>query len=243
MKGESMDITGKKVGKLTVIKRNGEKISPCGRVEKRWLCKCDCGNFVTVGQSNLVKEKTKSCGCLRKENSTKGKRKGNRYDLSGDYGIGYAPSGREFYFDLEDYDKVKQYTWCVEKSGYVVSTVYHEDGTKDRISMHRVVMDNPKGKQVDHIHGRFSKNDNRKSNLRIVTNQQNAMNKKREGNYSGVVGVRWNKQSRKWDARITFKGKAIFLGSFKDIDDAEKARKEAEEKYFGEYSYENSQKI
>lgn len=33
----------------------------------------------------------------------------NRYDLTGEYGIGYTNQGVEFYFDLEDYDKIKEY--------------------------------------------------------------------------------------------------------------------------------------
>lgn len=47
----------------------------------------------------------------------------------------------------------------------------------------------------------------------------------------------------KWIAQIGYKGKKIYLGSFLKFDDAVKVRKEAEEKYFGEYSYDNSIKI
>ena len=37
--------------------------------------------------------------------------KTNKYDLSGEYGIGYDSNGQKFYFDLEDYDKIKNYCW------------------------------------------------------------------------------------------------------------------------------------
>lgn len=51
-------------------------------------------------------------------------------------------------------------------------------------------------------------------------------------NKSGVKGVCWDKSKRRWEASIGFKGKKIKLGRFKNIEDAKKAREEAEKKYF-----------
>lgn len=56
--------------------------------------------------------------------------------------------------------------------------------------------------------------------------------KKGKNNTSGITGVYWNKNKGKWNARITFKGKCISLGDFRNKQDAINARKEAEEKYF-----------
>ena len=50
------------------------------------------------------------------------------------------------------------------------------------------------------------------------------------------------KNNNCWLAQIGFNGQKIKLGRFKNKEDAIKARKEAEEKYFGEHSYDNSQK-
>jgi hypothetical protein len=92
---------------------------------------------------------------------------------------------------------------------------------------------------VDHING--NKADNRKNNLRLVTASQNLMNTKlRSDNTSGYKGVYYNKKNNKRYARITVNKKIINLGSFKNKEDAIKIRKDAEEKYFGEYSYNNS---
>ena len=63
----------------------------------------------------------------------------------------------------------------------------------------------------------------------------------RSNNSSGVTGVGWSKKNNKWRARITLNNKEYHLGYFDDKNDAIKARKEAENKYFGEFSYENSQ--
>ncbi|OHW63124.1 hypothetical protein EUAN_09080 [Andreesenia angusta] len=60
------DLTGKKFGKLTVIKFIGvTKYKPF------WLCECDCGNFAEVTSGNLKSGGTKSCGCIRIEMLTK----------------------------------------------------------------------------------------------------------------------------------------------------------------------------
>ena len=47
----------------------------------------------------------------------------------------------------------------------------------------------------------------------------------------------------KWTAYIRKDGKRIYLGVFSNFDDAVKARKQAEEKYFKEWSYDNSMNV
>ena len=63
-----------------------------------------------------------------------------------------------------------------------------------------------------------------------------------KNNTSGYPGVSWSKREQQWRARIKVDGKEKHLGYFNDIDDAIKAKKIAEEKYFKEFSYKNSQK-
>lgn len=53
-----------------------------------------------------------------------------------------------------------------------------------------------------------------------------------KNNTSGYKGVTWDRHSKRWKAFIYFQNKRIYLGNFKDINKAIKARKEAEEKYF-----------
>ena len=62
-----------------------------------------------------------------------------------------------------------------------------------------------------------------------------------KNNTSGASGVKWNKLIGKWTADITINNERIYLGYFENFDDAVQVRKQAEEKYFGEYSYDNSQ--
>ena len=56
--------------------------------------------------------------------------------------------------------------------------------------------------------------------------------KLRADNTSGIKGVSWRKESKKWVAQITFKKKRYNLGSYDNIEDAMIARKNAEEKFF-----------
>jgi hypothetical protein len=63
------------------------------------------------------------------------------------------------------------------------------------------------------------------------------MNRKIDStNTSGYKGVAWRERDRVWRANITVDSKQIHLGHFKNKEDAIKARKEAEEKYFGEFA-------
>lgn len=216
------DLTGQKFEKLTVIKRIDDYISPKGKKIPQYLCECDCGNETSVLSISLKSGKTKSC------------HRCNVYDLSGEYGICTTSNGKQFYFDKDDYDKIKNYCWHITKDGYVSTT--------SKLIMHRLIMNCPDDMIVDHIN--HKKHDNRKSNLRICSNSQNIMNKVlNSNNASGVTGVYWNKRKGKWIASITINGKRIHLGYFIKFDDAVNARKKAEDKYFGEYSYDNSKKL
>lgn len=237
----ALDLNGKRFGRLTIIKRVENRILPSGQKRSQWLCKCDCGNYATVLGYMLTSGKTQSCGCLHDEAFAKARKKYNTYDLSGEYGVGYTTKGDEFYFDLEDYNKIKDYCWTIRNNGYV--TAYCPT-TMNHILLHRLIMDcDNNNLYIDHIHGNKTKNDNRKSNLRIATPSQNMMNKPLlKNNTSGVTGVSWNKRKAEWESYITIDDKRKGLGYFSNFDDAVAARKAAEEKYFGEYSYENSMK-
>lgn len=235
-----IDLTGKKFGRLTVVNRAEDYVTPNGQKCPQWECRCDCGNsdMVIVRGSYLRDGRTVSCGCYKKEVNSKRYKKYNTYNLSGEYGIGYTSNTKEaFYFDLEDYDLIKSYCWYKGSYGYIMS---NKDG--EHVKLHRLVMNASGNEHVDHI--KHNKNDNRKSMLRIVTVSQNQMNKGlQKNNTSGVTGVYYNKIDCCWFARIKVNKNTIHLGSFTSFDDAVKARKDAEKKYFGKYSYDSSMNV
>lgn len=160
----------------------------------------------------------------------------NEYEIQGNCVIMYTSKGEPFYVDIEDYDKVKDIYWHIDKDGYVKGKYNGSD-----VRIHRVIMGYPDC-SVDHIHGEQSRNDNRKENLRLATVSQNAMNiGLKTNNTSGYTGVSWDKSKNKWKAQIGINNKMINLGRFSNLEDAIYARQEAEKKYFGEWSYINSQ--
>jgi hypothetical protein len=69
----TIDLTGKRFGRLTVITDNGKSSKGI-----RWLCQCDCGNKKTICGSSLRGGVTKSCGCYNVDSHTKHGHDGSR---------------------------------------------------------------------------------------------------------------------------------------------------------------------
>ena len=238
MSKPTIDLTGKRFGRLVVI----EKSESTQDKKVRWLCQCDCGNQCIVRATCLLrKDFTKSCGCIKREVASEtykkigtNSKKHNIYDLTGEFGIGYTLKGEEFYFDLEDYDKIKDYCWNKHKEYIATRNV------SGYILFHRLVMDiSDENIAVDHIN--HNKSDNRKNNLRIATRSGNATNRPPyEKSVSGYSGVTFDKTKNKWLVRIYINHKQVNLGCYDNLDEAIAKRLKAEEKYYGEFSYNRS---
>lgn len=99
-----------------------------------------------------------------------------------------------------------------------------------------VLMDVPSGYGVSFVDKDIF--NHRKNNLMLATVSQRAMHKKKAtNNKSGTKGVCWASQDQVWKAYIGKNGRTINLGGFKSKEDAIRARKAAEELYFGEFAY------
>lgn len=222
------DLIGQHFGKLVVIERQN-KIRQ-GYKESAWLCKCDCGKTCVVSENHLLTKKnpTQSCGCLRIERVKKVSKKYNTYDLSGKYGVGYTTKGEKFYFNLEDYDKIKDYCWYINAGGYVVC------GNQ---RLNRFVLNCIDSNYVVD-HKNRNPLDNRKTNLRVCFQRSNTQNTSmRSSNTSGFTGV-WKdkRKNNRWVAEIMCYGKKRFLGYFDTCFEAAKTRFEASIMYFQEFS-------
>ena len=246
------DMTGWKMwehgipdSRLTVIAQAEDYIKPNGKHLAQWLCECNCKahNKIIVISESVKSGHTKSCGCIQKEftitKNQKQFRKTNIYNLNledenGLYGVGYClNTGNRFYFDMDDYNKIKNYCWsevkCKDKQYTYVQARHSETGKI--IRMHNLIV----GKYYDHV-DRNPLN-NRKNNLRPANAQENSRNRSLTSkNSSGFIGVYWQKNIKKWSARIGLNSKDLNLGYFTNKEDAIKARLEAEAKYFGEFA-------
>ena len=101
--------------------------------------------------------------------------------------------------------------------------------------MSRILLNAAISDKIDHRDG--NKLNNRRNNLRICAQAENAMNRKINiNNTSGYKGVYWNKPRRKWVALIGVNKKRIHLGMFSNKINAAKAYNDAAIKYHGEFS-------
>ena len=223
------DLTGKRFGRLTVRCRDGQD----SKLNTIWKCDCDCGNEISVAHNRLTTGNVKSCGCLRRDLAGERFSKENRYDLSGEYGIGWTTNtNKEFYFDLEDYEKIKDYTWIEDMAvGNYHSLRARKKGTSQNVKMSEVLG------YKNYDHKNRNPFDNRKNNFRLATAQENARNRSLpENNTSGFIGVSLDKETNKWLSYIGLDNKQKKLGRFIDKEDAIRARLCAEKELFGEFT-------
>lgn len=240
--GSKIDLTGQKYNRLTVIKSAGYKYNSFGNRIYLWECLCDCGNIHITSTNDLRQGRVKSCGCQKIESCHIGwNKKQNEYEIKDSYAIGKTRDDKtEFYVDLEDLERIKPYCWYKHHSGYIMAN----DETHHKIMLHKLIMNDLDNEFcIDHIRTE-NKNDCRKSNLRKVTRSQNNQNRKSNNpGRSGVTGVQWHSRDNCWIAVINYDGKPHEILRTKDLDEAIKARHDAEDKYYGDYSYRASQKI
>jgi len=224
------NLEGKIFGSLLVIRKTDIPPNYKAKRNSFWLCKCQKCGEEKIRTGNKLRN-IKTCSCEYKGLNSKYK-KFNKYDLSGKYGVGYTHDNLRFYFDLEDYDKIKNYSWTLSGNGYHLFT--NDYITRKRIMLHRLVYGLTNG-QI----GFINKNclDVRKANLRIGKHKEHLRNSKiYKNNKSGIIGVHWCNRDEKWIAQIMVDYKSIYLGGYENFEEAVKIRLEGEKKYFGKFA-------
>lgn len=142
-------------------------------------------------------------------------------------------AGYDVLFDFYTYEKIKNMAWSKHHSKNDGSKIYFIHIGKDTgyksVRLHRYILGlkNNDGKIVDHINGNTL--DNRLSNLRICTIQQNSQNRKKSFRanttslYKGVSFIKESSHSAKgrpWAATIYYDNKNHFLGNFATEEEA-----------------------
>lgn len=173
-------------------------------------------NNLEIGNPNLYVSNKGGKGGRRRS-------KYNEYEEKGD--IVFVRLGRcseIMLCDADDWERLKDIYWFTNQ-GYVMGQV-----KRKYILFHRQVKQCPKGYVIDHINR--NPLDNRKVNLRVVTQSVNMMNMTiNRNNKVGHTGITPCKYG--YIVNITAKKKRIYLGTYKTLEEAIKTRKEAEEKY------------
>lgn len=225
-----IDMTGQKFGRLLVLEQNGKD----GRGEFLWKCLCDCGKIVSVRGNQIRSGKSVSCGCYNRELVVAFSKRYIEFDISGDCGVGITRNGIKFYFDLDDFEKIKNLCWHTNYYGYVTA---HNPSTNKPTLLHRYLLNCKDDEIIDHIDR--NKLNNRRKNLRITSQSKNIFNSPiRSNNTTGITGVviEFVAGKKMYRAQISKNYQNINLGRYEMIEDAIEARRNAEIKYFGEHT-------
>lgn len=208
------DLTGQRFGALVAIR----PIPSAETADHRpgWLVRCDCGKEKIVNGGNLRKGRITSCGCALAR-AEKRKHPGNHDDLTG-----------QTFGELTavEYIRTDYWRWrcsCGRETCARPSLVK----TGRITSCGHILKETARQKVENNI---FQHHDG--SSIPIIENI--VKGKKRSTNTTGVTGVsvRRYKAYIMYRAQIEVRGKTINLGEYKTLEDAAKARKTAEEKYF-----------
>ena len=151
--------------------------------------------------------------------------------------------GKYALIDNEDFELVSKHKWHYRqdqkgKTGYAIHSFSRWPEINPWcIRMHRLIIGATKKQQVDHINQ--NKLDNRRSNLRISTQSENGINRKKfkRDSSSKYKGVSWYKHSNPgWVASTRLKGKMIYIGKYKTQKDAARAYNKKVTELFGNFA-------
>lgn len=151
----------------------------------------------------------------------------NEWTFDEDNAYCYLNGELLFFTDKHLYPSLKEHSFAKLANGYAGVCI-----NRKVIGVHRLINKPEKNQLVDHINR--NKKDNRLCNLRNTDKSLNAFNSKiRSNNTSGITGVEFRKDTKRWTASIRKNCKVIRLGCFATKEEAARARKEAEVIYYG----------
>lgn len=195
---------------------------------------CPEHNIFTQTPANHLSGKgCPSCGKIKsnlgKKLAHKNKRNWN-FEQPEDHKLIPLTQGKFAMVDNDDFDRVKDINWTYSQ-GYALNNKLG--------SMHRYIMGHPDGYLIDHKN--HNTLDNRKTNIRYATKQQNQMNQRiqKKLKTSMYKGVSWDNEKEKWVSVIKKNYKGVHLGRYEKEEEAAKAYDRKALELFGEFAYLN----
>lgn len=209
---------GNRYGKLIVVRLH----SIHEKYGAYWECVCDCGGIKICFGSSLRRGALVKCDMCRTN---------SYYEHPDGYMVGVTAKGEEFFFDKEDLDKVRNYSWYVGGKGYIRTSL-----NPSTTPLHRFILGITSNDAINIDHVNRNKLDNRKCNLRMATYSENNYNRVKKGSskYKGVY-----KQGDKWRCVITKDGKKTHIGYYTSEEEAAMAYNKKAVELFGEFAYLN----
>ena len=145
--------------------------------------------------------------------------------------------GKVSLIDDEDFELVSRHKWSTAKRGrtsYAKTNIYLNK-KQVTLLMHTLITGKTQGLEMDHIN--HNGLDNRRCNLRHVTNIENHYNSRSRLNHSSIYkGVSWHKPTNKWRGTIGQNGRQYHLGLFTSEKEAALAYNKEAIKIFGEFA-------
>ena len=228
------DLTGKRFGRLVVIEQSDDYVTPKGEHNAKWKCLCDCQRgkenvtYTYVLGSSLKRGTTQSCGCIHKEmmrekysthNMTDSRlylvwkgmkarcyiKSHNHYEQYGARGIVVCDEWKN---DFQAF-----YNWSMQNG-------YDENALRNECMLER-----------KDVNGNYCPDNCCWASATTQCINQNL----RKDNKTGIKGVNWDNKRNMWQAQLQINKKKVLNEHFNNFDDAVRARKDAELKYFSKY--------
>lgn len=135
--------------------------------------------------------------------------------------------------DDEDYKELNKYNWHLRRGPHTFYAIRNDNHTT--VYMHRILTKAKIGQLVDHrdLNGL----NNQKYNLRICNQAENIRNgRRRQNNTLGFKGVTFHKKTKKYQARVGYENKRVYLGLFNTPIEAAKIYNRKAIELYGEFA-------
>ncbi|GEM_PF-425710 len=218
---KAKNLKGKVFGRLTAIEPTNQR----KRGAIVWKCECSCGEIAYVARNNLEQGNTLSCGCLQAENVSKRNRERQTKDITG-----------------QRFGRLTAINPTTKRdNGYVIWKCICNCGKETYVNSHNLIRKNTlscgclNSEQAE-INAFKNLSEFHKENFVAGTRIDYINNDKlNKNNTTGYKGVYLRKKDGKYTAQIEFQGKRYFLGSYNTKEEADKIRKQAEGKLYGDF--------
>lgn len=205
---------GSRIGRWTVLQEVKK-----GKY-RYYKCRCDCGNEKEIYYRTLETGRSQSCGCLRQERT-----KSRARDLTG---------MRFWRLEVLQRDPERAGYWlcrcdCGRETSVRAEHLSGSNSATKSCGCLSAELSSARGAESigKNAEEQMAINRALKTNIQVIKTKTPPVNNK-----SGCKGVRWDESRQRWAAYITVHGKRKYLGRYTSLENAKKARQNAEEEFF-----------